>query len=648
MQSHINIKEYSMQFNTNTRAFFRKSTTNPWIPNYPNPADFRFNYFHLMKNAPKGIGKLEKEVAIVGSGCAAMSAARELMRAGCKVTIYEASNRIGGRLYTEENPINNKQTGMELGAMRMPFFAEGEDSLSAINADNSLLGYYLFKEEPQFAAKIAVFPNPGNAEGGTGVYVNQGYGPKPNEPFSKPKLISWPKDGEPDNQDINNLNKKVEQFITFFTENISKVYVEDNNKWEILWRKMVNHYGSMTFDDLVMADSHYDKVPANEKYDCSSGDLGGMGMTQDEAAVLYTIGTGDGSWGAFYSISALWWIRCTLFGFGGKGLQTVIGMSNPTGLPYYNLAVFDTNGKQLLTPRYEGMQGFIEYLFYGNVLTQEGIETSLYTSSELYVSTPVSVVEKQSNGKLKIISTNGEKEFDNVIVTSTQWATQMSISFNNFPFSELPLQKISTEHTQHNISSCKLFFPLKKQYWKDPKNKIPQIIVSDEFIQDSYAFAWDTESNRDSGVILASYTWEDDSLKVLPYSKEELTKLVLQKLKEITMETVGQDITEYIENDFPVMMQWIKEPTYIGCSKLYRQRDEQPNILDLTYNQNFAGKSGLYFAGENYSVEGGWTEPALRSSIDAVIQMIEHEKGEFTVKDFTYEKTYPRWPKEIL
>ena len=637
-----------MQFNTNSMAFFRKSTSNPWIPHYPNPADFRFNYFHLMKNAPQGIGKLNKKVAIIGSGCASMSAARELMRSGCDVTIYEASNRIGGRLYTAENPNGKNQSGIELGAMRMPFFAEKEDSLSAKEADNSLLGYYLFKESPHHSANIDVFPNPGNAIGGTGVYVNQGYGPNPDTPFKKPEFISWPKDSEPSNDDIEKLNQKVDAFIKFFTKHISKVYVEDNHKWERLWKKMIEHYGSMTFDDLVMQKAHYKKFEFAEDYDCSSGNLGGMGMSPSEAAVLYTIGTGDGSWGAFYSISALWWIRCTLFGFGGKGLQTVTGMTNAEELPYFEMPVSDATGKELLSPRYRGIQGFVEYLYYGKILTQDGTEKSLYETSSLYIENPVSQIEKQSNGKIKVIHANGDEVFDNVLVTSTQWATQMSISFKGFPFKELPLQKTSAEHTQHNISSCKFFFPLKTQYWKKKENKIPQIIVSDEFIQDSYAFAWDEEKNGDRGVILASYTWEDDSLKLLPYTKEELSKLILKKLQEITLETTGQDITEYIDESSPVMIQWIKELSYIGCSKLYRQRDEEPNMLDLTYNQNYSGLSGLYFAGENYSVEGGWTEPALRSSIDAVIQMINHENGEFTVNDFTYEYTYPKWSTNVL
>ncbi len=636
-----------MQFNTNSTAFFRKSEKNPWIPNYPNPADFRFNYHHLMQNAQKGIGKLNKKVAIVGAGCAAMSAARELMRCGCEVSIYEASDRIGGRLYTVSNPNGNDQTGIELGAMRMPFFSEGIDENSVKDAKNSLLGFYLFDEKINHSANIDMFPNPGNAYGGTGIYVNKGLGPDPDVPFDKPILIDWDLGSYPDNNFIEHLTKKVDAFILFFTKQISKLYVEDNHKWEKLWKKIVEHYDQMTFIDLVMAESHFDKYENDEWYDCSSGNLGGMGMSEEEASVLYTIGTGDGSWGAFYSIGALWWIRCTMFGYVGRGLQTIVGYSNAEQLPYYGKKVQDSNEKELVSPLYRGMQGFVEYLYYVPILCQDGEEKSIYESQKLYVDTPVSVIQKQNNGSIKLIHSKGEEVYDHVIVTATQWKSQMSMEIKDFSIKEYPLKKKISKHSQHYISSCKFFFPLNTQYWKKEENKIPQILVTDEFIQDAYAFAWYDEKEGDKGVILASYTWEDDSMKLLAYDEDQLAKLILEKLKEITIQTVGEDITKYIDGDKPIMIQWIKEPSYLGCSKLYRQRNQESNILELSYNQNYAGLSNLYFAGESYGVEGGWAEPALRSAIDAVIQMIYHNDGEFTVDGFNYKYIYPKWPVDV-
>jgi hypothetical protein len=55
-----------------------------------------------------------------------------------------------------------------------------------------------------------------------------------------------------------------------------------------------------------------------------------------------------------------------------------------------------------------------------------------------------------------------------------------------------------------------------------------------------------------------------------------------------------------------------------GCSKLYRQRSWHNDYELLNFNSFHAKKTGVYFAGEAYSVEGGWIEPAVRSAIDAV------------------------------
>jgi tryptophan 2-monooxygenase len=49
----------------------------------------------------------------------------------------------------------------------------------------------------------------------------------------------------------------------------------------------------------------------------------------------------------------------------------------------------------------------------------------------------------------------------------------------------------------------------------------------------------------------------------------------------------------------------------------------------LTYNQKYSAKSQLYFAGEGFSVEGGWTEPALRGALDAVVHLLQNKGGQF-------------------
>lgn len=91
----------------------------------PSCIDVLYDYLSLLKE--KALCELPRElhgteVAIVGAGPAGMLAAHELLKMGIKPVIYEASNRIGGRLYSKhfEHIQDKVQPFAELGAMRIP------------------------------------------------------------------------------------------------------------------------------------------------------------------------------------------------------------------------------------------------------------------------------------------------------------------------------------------------------------------------------------------------------------------------------------------------------------------------------------------------------------------------------------------------
>ncbi|XP_040834142.1 L-amino-acid oxidase [Ochotona curzoniae] len=78
------------------------------------------DYEQLLKVVTLGLNRTLKpqKVIVVGAGVAGLVAAKVLSDAGHKVTILEADNRIGGRIFT----FRDRKTGWigELGAMRMP------------------------------------------------------------------------------------------------------------------------------------------------------------------------------------------------------------------------------------------------------------------------------------------------------------------------------------------------------------------------------------------------------------------------------------------------------------------------------------------------------------------------------------------------
>jgi monoamine oxidase len=57
---------------------------------------------------------MKQDVIIIGAGAAGLAAARDLSRAGLSVTVFEARDRIGGRIFTQHDP--NSSLPVELGA----------------------------------------------------------------------------------------------------------------------------------------------------------------------------------------------------------------------------------------------------------------------------------------------------------------------------------------------------------------------------------------------------------------------------------------------------------------------------------------------------------------------------------------------------
>jgi monoamine oxidase len=607
-----------------------------WMPHFPNPADFQFNYYKLLdlaKTHGNGVGNAparKPSVAIVGAGIAGMTAARELYRSGFAVHIFEASDRIGGRHYTI--PVEGQITAMEMGAMRFPYFKDPESA-------NCIFDYLT----TECGAATAPFPNPGTAEGNTGIYLNNGWGPVgPKHPkgrfYPGTELIFWPADpnGAPQDPQLAAMHRKVNTFLTLFSGQVSAWYMED---WPTHWRAIANYYEKMSFSDLVFTPTVTEPT--------ADGWFGGFGMTDEESQLFYTIGAGDGSWGAFYEIGAMWFLRCVIFGF-NSNLQSFLGILEKEGLPYYNKPVHDTNLTPLAPPLYVGIQTFCEWLFYKPA---PGCTKSLYEAATdfndpdvaMYVKSPIVRIAKLENG-LHVTSrqAKGEeitREFDYAIITSPLWASQLSMELRDFdPATELPAEVQSARGEQHNIASCKVFFPLKETYW-GPGKPIPQLLVTDTAIQDAYGIQW---SPDDPGVLLASYTWEDDAIKFQGLDDAALGRFVLDMLDRITLSTVGAKISDSVDTSKATILRWTEQPTYLGCAKLYRQRNWPANYALLAYNQRHSAASRLYFAGENYGVEGGWTEPALRLALDATILIIQHSGGSFN-NGFSFAQ-YPSFP----
>lgn len=625
-----------------------------WRFKFPNTADFNFNYWKLLHDdgeGPIAYNKrgAEHRIAIVGAGVAGMTAARELYRAGyTNIDIYEATDRIGGRTYSESSPLPDGVTTYELGAMRLPFFwpHDTRSESGGPGSENCVLDFYC----TTFGIATQPFPNPGGKGITTGIYVNRGRGANPRyEPdptkVLPPDLILWKHAGDSPDDPGSALDAIYQKWAAFkqqFQQACRAAY-SDDDRWAQLWSRITEVYQEISFRRFVRM------PPGNSQ----RGEFGGLGMTPSEARILAVIGLGDGGWGAFYEVSCLWVLRTLLFGF-GDNLQLIKGKLADDGTPlrWSGESPRDSLDQPLNKPAFLGVQSLVEFLFFGG---PDGPEGSLYAATKkatwrdgvhLYTGNPVRSLTFRPNPEapnVRIISDRIDRDYQAVVVTAPPGSLAVETPFQNFDPTRLPWVVRDAMNLSHFITSCKVFYPLKKRYWGNGSN-IPQVISTDTFVQGVYGIAVEGEAERYPGVLLASYTWEDDATKLIADNDEELARRCLSHLDDLLERCQILDrFSNYVdERAKPRVVHWARSPWHRGCARLYRPGNWELDNALLAYNRDCSASSHLYLAGEAYSVEGGWVEPALRSALDAVIHIVKNSGGTFS-KTFDFSSHYPQY-----
>lgn len=413
---------------------------------------------------------------------------------------------------------------------------------------------------------------------------------------------------------------------------------------------MVSHskkYEGVSFRDLV-------KMPTIDRwYQRDPGHFGGMGMTADESAVFYSIGIGDGSWGAFYDVCSLYPLRTAIFGFSSH-LQLIHGRVNADGVPiaspYLNaIETVDSKGLKFNKPNYIGLAALAESLLFikPNETRESLYEHLVNREFGLITNRSVTKLKKLTNGKIRVhydwntsqpeITEKHFIDFDSVIVTLPSWLIETQILLEGFNHEMLPFEIIAAYKTAHWETSCKVYAPLKKTFLSN-NNSIPQAIVTDSFIHDIYTYRYNDNSTYDC--ILLSYTWEDDATKLSLFSDNELVDKCIDELDRILLKStnIRQKISPYIGRKQAIVQRWMNDKNSLGCAKLYRPGTYYDAVSLMKYNRDFSHKSGLYLSGESFSVDAGWTEPCFRGAIDAVINICSKThanfNGGFSMQDY--------------
>ena len=623
-----------------------------WRGRFPGPPDLCFNYRKLVEQQ-FGIANSTQpdyKICIVGAGITGLTAAHELLRCGfTNITLIEQSNRIGGRHFSivshDHSPLLGS-TPFEMGAMRLPLFNKaGEPPTEG----QSLMAYY----SKLFELSLSDFPNPGTPHvRSTGIYLQEGK----LEDQPEPQMLIW-KNPEghtpPPGEKLSGIYKKWRRFADQMTDTVARIY--GTSDWESTWAAIVARYQNLPFRELVT-------LPALSKWSSNTpGDFGGLGMSTEESAIFYSIGIGDGSWGAFYDICCLYPLRTAIFGF-SSNLQLIHGRidteGNPKPSPYLgDDSLKDSNNLSFQPPRYLGLAALDECMLFMKT-SLSGVsfyDHCLKRGSGFLTDSSVTRLSKLENGQIRVtydwnISNPTEKSersdnFDAVIMTLPSWIIETHIQLENFSQSMLPHSIINAYKSAHWETSCKIYAPLKKNFLSENK-KIPQTIVTDSFIHDVYTYRY--HENYPYDCILLSYTWEDDATKLASFEDQELTTKCLAELDRILLRSgnIKTPISPFIDSKKSFVQRWMTDKNALGCAKLYRAGTYYDAVSLMKYNRDHAHISGLYLSGESFSVDAGWTEPCLRGAIDAVINLCNTThamfNGGFTLENYPEYQTRPK------
>ncbi|XP_030193689.1 L-amino-acid oxidase-like isoform X3 [Gadus morhua] len=157
----------------------------------------------------------------------------------------------------------------------------------------------------------------------------------------------------------------------------------------------------------------------------------------------------------------------------------------------------------------------------------------------------------------------------------------------------------------HYASSTKIILSFSKKFWEADGIKGGKSITDrpSRFIYyPSHSFP----KNPDVGVLLASYTWSDDSLLFQGLGDEELKEVALNDLALIHGEKV-RDLCTGV-----VVKKWTSDPYSLGGLAILNPYQYPEIALEL-----FQSQGRVHFAGEHTDFTHAWIETAMKTAIRA-------------------------------
>lgn len=551
--------------------------------------DFPFHYGRYLSQAAANSKPLAQiatqhhgaQVLIVGAGAAGLVAAYEALRMGLHPVLVEASDRIGGRLYSRvmgdpEDPANS--VICELGAMRFP------------KSGKALLHYF---DKVGMSLNSADFPNPGSAATASTVVDYQ-------------NLQTYY-----EGSDLPAKYAEIERlFFEVFLE-IDPIHFSemetamsegslDQAKIKRLWNAIL----AEDWDNLSFFAAMVEKA----------------GWSRADIDLFGQIGFGTGGWNTDYPNCFLEVLRVLYTGLdtnhslmydGSSELprrlwsrsprdlgDVVVGWSDDVTVEALTCRVIPQPFNQEVRQIWRRADGTFDVHIHDRNL---GADTRYNFPAVIY--TPhVRILDKfrYMDGKDRFM------QMDSLLPQPT-WEAVMYT---------------------HYMQSAKVFAATQRPFWTergaDHRYRM-SVTLSDRLTRGTYLLDYSASQgpHKGSGVFL-SYTWNDDSLKFLGDRMAPLPTHI--KLCTTLLDTVYADsqlnlAAEFGWEDPFIEINWEDEPFFLCAFKM--NLPGQYEYQRRLFSQFMSGirdsnPDGFILAGDDVSWTGGWAEGAVTTALNAV------------------------------
>uniref|UniRef100_A0A8C7ZXY0 Amine oxidase n=1 Tax=Oryzias sinensis TaxID=183150 RepID=A0A8C7ZXY0_9TELE len=456
------------------------------------------DYELLHETLDKGLPKTDKtyHVAIVGAGMAGLTTAKLLEDAGYKVTILEASERVGGRVHTYRN--EKEGWYVDLGAMRIP--STHQILLSLVKKLNLNTTKFIMDDNETF-------------------YFVNGEKIKTRLVKNNPCLLNY-------NIPPPKCNKSAHDILD---ESLTAVKDIVSTKGCMEALKMFDHY---TVKEYFIKEAKLDTETIRM-----------LGDVLNENAIM-----------SLALSEMIYFVEVT------GGTDRI-----PTAL------------KNTLTKT--------------EVILNATVKEIDQTLNEV-------TLKYQLNQEIKSL------QADAVLVTTTAKAALL-MDFKP----PLSTNKVEAMRSIQYGSSTKVVLTFSEKFWERDGIKGGKS-VTDRASRFIYYPSHTFPDNNRTGVLLASYTWAEDSQFLLGMNDTQLQDLVMRDLVEIHGDHVRSLLTGM------VVKKWSLDSYSLGAFALFGPYQHLQYASEL-----FKREGRIHFAGEHTAFPHAWIETAMKSAIRAAINI---------------------------